>query len=155
MHVVTHRDRLSSAAVRARAISAALVYPPPCWPWVWLYKSTPSSHTHAHHTQNVAPSTPHTLHFMAQPHMWSTSSHPPPSYPWLVRRAQVIAVFCSSSSTQGKMLVWLMAKPIRAFMTSSMNSSISWWVCWSPTRKTPGKGGGWGQTPPSPCIDGG
>ena len=77
MHVATHRD---GAQLRAQSQQPWFIHH--CWPWVWLYKSTPSSHTHAHHTQNVAPSTPHTLHFMAQPHMWSTSGHPHPTLGW-------------------------------------------------------------------------
>ena len=62
-----------------------------------------------------------------------------------------MAVFCSSSPTQDKVLVCVMARPICAFM-SSMSSSICWWLCWSPARKTPGRGGGAGPSPP--CMGG-
>ena len=151
-HVYTHRDGGSSAA-RSCNLSSTSLSTTLLAMGVALQKHTKQPHTRTPHSKCGTKHTSHPPLHGPTPqvvHQW-----PPPSYPWLVRRAQVISVFCSSSSTQGKMLVWLMAKPIRAFMTSSMNSSISWWVCWFPTRKTPGKGGGWGQTPPSPCIDGG
>jgi len=119
MHVATHRD---GAQLRARAISAALVYPPLLAMGVALQKHTKQPHTRTPHPKCGTKHTSHPPLHGPTPHV--VHQWPPPSYPWLVRRAQVIAVFCSSSSTQGKMLVWLMAKPIRAFMTSSMNSSI-------------------------------
>ena len=116
MHVATHRD-----GAQLRAQSAALVYPLLAM-GVALQKHTKQPHTRTPHPKCGTKHTSHPPLHGPTPHV--VHQWPPPSYPWLVRRAQVIAVFCSSSSTQGKMLVWLMAKPIRAFMTSSMNSSI-------------------------------
>ena len=104
MHIVTHRVRLSSAAVRA--ISAALDTHPSLFTTllaggVALQKHKLSA-THIHHTPNVAPSTPRTLHFMAQPHICPQWPPSPALSPLTCEEGTlVIAVLCSSS-TQDK-----------------------------------------------------
>ena len=41
----------------------------PCWPWVWLYKSTPSSHTHPPHPKCGTKHTSHPPLHGPTPHM--------------------------------------------------------------------------------------
>ena len=83
----------------------------PCWPWVWLYKSTPTSHTHPPHPKCVTKHTSHPPLHGPTPHM-ALMGHLVPFYPpWLVRRGLVKNVFCSSSPTQDKVLVCVMARP--------------------------------------------
>ena len=62
-------------------------------------------------TPDVAPTTPHTLNFMAHYHMWPTVPTLPLSLypPSLVRREVVMVVFCSNTERwwcHNKVLMW-------------------------------------------------
>ena len=95
-----HASRRSSAA-RSCNLSSPSLFTTLLAGGVALQKHKLSA-THIHHTPNAAPSTPRTLHFMAQPHICPQWPPSPALSPLTCEEGTlVIAVLCSSS-TQDK-----------------------------------------------------